>query len=161
MNGPARNPAPFRKPLGRAARKGNRVRPFSLRTEMAAHLAQRDGDACQLCAGPFTEGLALRTLDHIIPRARGGTDHPANLRLAHFLCNHQRGCPEPRAGERKRIQRAIAGISVAEAWRAAGVDLSRRRWHRRSGFVRDLRRAGALHPGEVVFAIAALFEAER
>lgn len=125
---------------------------------MAAYLAQRDGDACQLCGGPFGPGLALRTLDHIIPRARGGTDHPANLRLAHFLCNHQRGCPLPEPDVVERIRRASEGLSVAAAWRQVGVEMGLRRSQRRSRFVRALRRDGALHPGEVVAAIAAVLD---
>lgn len=137
------------------------MRPFSMRTEMAAYLASRDGDVCQLCGDPFDEGLALRTLDHIIPRARGGTDHPANLRLAHFLCNHQRGCPMPPPEVVARILAECAGLSVAQAWRAVGVEMGLRRWQRRSRYVRALRRGGHLQPGEVVVALAALFEFER
>ena len=30
------------------------------------------------------------TLDHIIPRAAGGTDEPSNLRLTHSWCNSMR-----------------------------------------------------------------------
>lgn len=126
---------------------------------MAAFLMHRDGDRCALCGGRFGSGLALlRTLDHIIPRARGGTDHPANLRLAHFLCNHRRGCPPPDPEAEERILRAIAGLRVAEAWRAVGVEMSLRRSQRRSRFVRALRREGALKPGEVVVAMAAVLD---
>lgn len=125
---------------------------------MAAYLARRDGDGCQLCGGPFGGGFAIRTLDHIIPRARGGTDHPANLRLAHFLCNHQRGCPVPEPDEVARIEGAIGDARVAEAWRAAGVEMQLRRSQRRSRYVRALRRDGHLTPGEVVAAIAAVLD---
>jgi 5-methylcytosine-specific restriction endonuclease McrA len=56
----------------------------------------RDGYRCQLCGDPVdmcaepNEPKAA-TLDHIIPRARGGADEPDNLRLAHRECNVQRG----------------------------------------------------------------------
>lgn len=34
--------------------------------------------------------LYSATLDHINPRAHGGTDEPHNLRIAHFTCNAAR-----------------------------------------------------------------------
>lgn len=134
------------------------MRPFSLRAEMATYLAQRDGDRCQLCGGRFGIALTRRTLDHIIPRARGGTDHPANLRLAHFVCNHQRGCPPPNPGEEARIRAATEGVRVEDAWRAVGIDMGLRRSQRRSRYVRRLRASGALTPGEVVAALAAVLD---
>lgn len=131
-----------------------------MRAEMAGFLAQRDGDRCALCGGSFGIGLGRRTLDHIIPRSRGGTDHPANLRLAHFKCNHQRGCRMPPLDEAARILLATEGQRVAEAWRAVGVEMSLRRSQRRSRYVRALRRDGKLTPGEVVIALAAVLDAE-
>ncbi|MCA1813160.1 MAG: HNH endonuclease [Halobacteriales archaeon] len=133
------------------------MRPFSLRADMAAYLGRRDGAHCQLCGGPFGLGLASLTLDHIIPRSRGGTNHPANLRLAHFLCSNLRGSPMPPPEEVERILRASQG-RVDEAWRAAGVELRLRRSQRRSRFTRALRASGALQPGEVVAALAMLFD---
>jgi 5-methylcytosine-specific restriction endonuclease McrA len=32
------------------------------------------------------------TLDHVIPRAFGGSNRIENLRLAHVSCNERRGC---------------------------------------------------------------------
>jgi 5-methylcytosine-specific restriction endonuclease McrA len=49
-----------------------------------------------LCARTDPEGA---TIDHIVPRAEGGTDSRSNLRLAHKRCNENRGrtlqFPEP------------------------------------------------------------------
>ncbi|MEU0078571.1 HNH endonuclease signature motif containing protein [Micromonospora tulbaghiae] len=55
-------------------------------------LAQRDGTSCGLCGSPVDMSLRKPNLmcpsvDHILPRARGGTNDPANLQLAHLLCN--------------------------------------------------------------------------
>jgi HNH endonuclease len=136
------------------------VRPFSMRAEMADHLARRDGDRCQLCGGPFGKGFSRRTLDHIIPRSKGGTNHPANLQLAHFRCNHQRGCAMPREDVVARIQAAVQGQRVVEAWREAGVEMNLRRCQRRSRYVRALRRDGKLQPGEIVVALAAVLDAD-
>lgn len=59
-------------------------------------LATRDGAFCQLCDLPVD--LTLRapnpgcpSVDHHIPRARGGTNDPKNLRLAHLICNVIKG----------------------------------------------------------------------
>ena len=43
----------------------------------------RASDVCHICGQPGADSV-----DHVIPRARGGTDDPSNLRPAHmFPCN--------------------------------------------------------------------------
>lgn len=65
-----------------------------------ARLAQRDGPVCWLCgnevdpAAPRGSGWA-GSVDHVVPRARGGGDEPGNLRLAHRTCNSRRGSRLP------------------------------------------------------------------
>lgn len=61
----------------------------------AQALAARDGAVCQLCAQPVDMTLrkpdpASPSVDHIVARADGGTDDPANLQLAHLTCNQQK-----------------------------------------------------------------------
>lgn len=56
----------------------------------------RDGWVCQICgegtSRRFTAGDPWSpTLDHIVPRSRGGSDDAQNLRLAHSWCNSVRG----------------------------------------------------------------------
>lgn len=59
----------------------------------ARELAQRDGTDCGLCGNPVDMGLSRKvsnmcpSVDHIIPRSRGGSHDPANLQLAHLHCN--------------------------------------------------------------------------
>lgn len=55
-------------------------------------LARRDGIDCGLCGREVDMDARLPDLmcpsvDHIKPRAKGGDNNPANLQLAHFLCN--------------------------------------------------------------------------
>lgn len=55
-------------------------------------LAQRDGVECGICGllvdmSSRKPDVMCPSVDHIIPRARGGTNDPVNLQLAHFLCN--------------------------------------------------------------------------
>lgn len=57
---------------------------------------RRDGWVCQICMEPVDPDLPPGTpwsasLDHILPRSEGGSNDDANLRLAHFNCNTERG----------------------------------------------------------------------
>lgn len=45
----------------------------------------RDGRVCHYCGRPAT------TADHVIPKARGGTDDPDNLVAACVSCNSAKG----------------------------------------------------------------------
>jgi hypothetical protein len=61
-----------------------------------AALAARDGWVCWLCEGPVDPEAppgtaAAGTVDHVVPRSRGGDSDPSNLRLAHRRCNGARG----------------------------------------------------------------------
>ena len=85
----------------------------------------RDGFTCQYC-GVRTRDL---TIDHVIPRSRGGPHTWENLVSACRSCNHHKGgrlpseanltlkrAPvEPRAGRYYGIQRALSS-PASEAW---------------------------------------------
>ena len=85
----------------------------------------RDGYRCQYC-GRQTGDL---TIDHVIPRSRGGSHTWENLVSACRACNHRKGgktvaearltlcCQptEPRAGRYYSIQRAL-NSKVSESW---------------------------------------------
>lgn len=63
-------------------------------------LAERDGWWCWLCGGEIDPTLppntsASGTVDHLVPRSRGGGNEAANLRLAHRRCNVRRGSHLP------------------------------------------------------------------
>ena len=56
------------------------------------YLAARDGTDCGICHLPVDMTLAFPdsmrpSVDHIKPRARGGTNDESNLQLAHLHCN--------------------------------------------------------------------------
>ncbi len=63
-------------------------------------LADRDGPRCWLC-GNDVDPAAPRgsaqagSVDHVVPRAKGGGHEPDNLRLAHRICNSRRGSRLP------------------------------------------------------------------
>lgn len=56
------------------------------RALIVARLKDRYGDICFLCSKPFQENNKA-TIDHLVPRSRGGSDKIENLRLMCKRCN--------------------------------------------------------------------------
>jgi RNA-directed DNA polymerase len=54
----------------------------------AQRIARRQGYACAHCREELFNGEELH-LDHIVPRAQGGTNRDENLRLIHLYCHQQ------------------------------------------------------------------------
>ena len=52
-------------------------------------LGHRSGWICSICNKPCSP--ATGTIDHHIPRSKGGTGAPGNLRWAHKACNQKKG----------------------------------------------------------------------
>ena len=80
-----------------AASKGKQVTSKWITKNKRQAIYSRDQWKCQLCfeavgqedwQGYDPKGASL---DHIVPRAHGGSDHPDNLRLTHIICNSVRG----------------------------------------------------------------------
>ena len=76
-------------------------------------LRARDGDACWRCNRPMRfEGLPNKgkaaTIEHYVPRSKGGGDELDNLRLCHVGCNRHLADHPPEQKERMRINRAPA-----------------------------------------------------
>lgn len=71
------------------------------RAQVVARLRERDGDGCWICEMVIDFSLAgsedpmMPTIDHVIPRGRGGKNVMSNFRLAHKKCNGRRGSREP------------------------------------------------------------------
>ena len=63
------------------------------------YLLERDGPACSLCGEEFstTKGISI---DHVIPRSRGGEDQLENFQLAHRGCNSGKGNETSKYGRR-------------------------------------------------------------
>ena len=62
-------------------------------------LYERDGWACWLCSELVDREAHYNadrapSLDHVIPRSKGGTHDEANLRCAHRICNGKRGASD-------------------------------------------------------------------
>jgi len=69
------------------------------------NIFERDKNTCQYCGRkmPKTE----LTLDHVIPRSRGGIDSWDNLVLACMYCNVRKGCRTPDEAQMPLIQRPV------------------------------------------------------
>lgn len=57
---------------------------------LRVYVLERDNYVCRWCG----KGGA-NTVDHIVPRARGGGDEPSNLAAAHKRCNEAKGARAP------------------------------------------------------------------
>ena len=63
-------------------------------------LGERDGWACWLCGNEVDRDAPAGspwspTVDHVVPKSRGGRSEPSNLRLAHRRCNGDRANRAP------------------------------------------------------------------
>lgn len=59
---------------------------------------RRDGMRCRLCGEEISEfgshnesGSLVGSIDHIVPKSKGGSDYPSNLQAAHISCNKSKG----------------------------------------------------------------------
>lgn len=83
----------------RRAHRSSRDRWKSLvrgRSYRVSDIYERDGWRCHLCGKVCTRGEKVphpkaATIDHLVPIAAGGSDDPANVATAHFICNSKRG----------------------------------------------------------------------
>lgn len=56
---------------------------------LCERIAERDNHICHICKQNVKKDE--RSVDHIVPRAFGGTNADSNLKLAHSRCNSNRG----------------------------------------------------------------------
>jgi 5-methylcytosine-specific restriction endonuclease McrA len=109
---------------------------------------ERDGDLCWLCLGRVPRRSrgghrpTDQTIDHVVPRSKGGEDDDDNLRLAHRSCNHDRRDADPPPEVHGRW-------AAWQAWRAAFAKRTRKEAAALDAFLDDQRaRASWDEPGE-------------
>lgn len=76
----------------RSGWNGTNNRDFWIAPKKRYAIYDRDDWTCGLCGGPTDREWTRNspnapTLDHIIPRSRGGSHNPENLTTAHAQCN--------------------------------------------------------------------------
>ena len=62
-------------------------------------LVEKDGDLCAVCFEPIDLELSGRdpqgpSVEHLVPRSKGGSDELDNLALSHWGCNQSRGAKD-------------------------------------------------------------------
>ena len=80
----------------------------------------RDGGKCVYCNAPAT------SIDHVIPRSRGGAHHWENVVAACHKCNHQKA--DRMLKEIGWKLRALPREPAGAAWRILGTGRSDQRW---------------------------------
>src|SRR6202167_6238542 len=76
--------------------------PHQSRALSRKNILLRDRNSCQYCATVLPSGEL--TLDHVIPRSRGGSSTWENLVACCHTCNRRKGNQFPREAERKRMR---------------------------------------------------------
>ena len=70
-------------------------RRTSIKSGKCRRLFRQQNGLCAICGSQmgwgFTTGPEMATLDHILPRSKGGSGKIANLRAVHRRCNEERG----------------------------------------------------------------------
>jgi hypothetical protein len=77
-----------------AARRAPRLRQQPARTERLGQAVARQGGRCFWCGRPF-DALVTPTIDHVVPRAKGGPSWSENEVAACHRCNAERGHTAP------------------------------------------------------------------
>jgi hypothetical protein len=95
-----------------------------LRARLRAHAA----DACVYCRSPQRLVLGPLETDHIVPKARGGTDDEENLCLACRMCNSHKGTQthgvDSRTGHPEQLfNPRTESWSDHFAWSSSGVEI--------------------------------------
>lgn len=81
---------------------------------------RRDGHRCGYC------GKSAATIDHILPRSRGGRDSWENLVACCLRCNNLKGNRTP--AEMNWVLRTTPRPPHGAGWRVRGVERSDPRW---------------------------------
>ncbi|ARP89813.1 hypothetical protein CAL14_05515 [Bordetella genomosp. 9] len=79
--------------------KGRGGRPWR---RLRDQIMKRDGYMCQ-CENCKGVKLVAHEVDHIIPVAKGGTDHPDNLRAMNRDCHAEKTKREANQGYRPKV----------------------------------------------------------
>jgi len=73
------------------------IRPDLPRPERARRILERDGGECVWCRRPLEPSHPHLSLEHVVPRLKGGPAWPENEVCACRSCNRRRGHASPLA----------------------------------------------------------------
>jgi 5-methylcytosine-specific restriction endonuclease McrA len=92
----------------------NRNRWRGLCREVRTQILHRYECQCYLCKVPLT--VETMTVDHIVPRSRGGTHDLGNLAPACVICNVSKADSLPGESFRRRDPQSVQGAKLADIW---------------------------------------------
>lgn len=93
------------------APRKDRLRPKRGRGNIRARLYEAQNGLCGICGfgmGP----CQAQTIDHVVPRARGGKN-AGNVLLAHSDCNSRKGDRAPTTAERATLAKVNARLGLS------------------------------------------------
>jgi hypothetical protein len=100
------------------------------RARAVERLIERDGNRCWYCGFTFTDrGDRACTIDHVVPRSRGGLNALGNVRLACFCCNMRRGASSVDEYERSAALAARRRLAYRAEMLDSGRWLPKRAFH--------------------------------
>lgn len=94
-----------------------RYRSPRARRYLHAFVFWRDEGRCRYCGDALQRRLA--TVDHLIPRSRGGPDVAENLVIACYDCNQRKA--NALISEVGMVLRHVSDVRTMAAWRALGL----------------------------------------
>lgn len=81
--------------------------PAGVPEDICSRVRQSAGNRCGYCQSPQHLVMAKLEIEHIIPRARGGSDEESNLWLSCSLCNRYKGAQVEAADPETREVRLL------------------------------------------------------
>lgn len=87
---------------------------FVVRQALRLEVFERDDCTCHYCKQRFERGSL--TVDHIVPRSRGGRTVLSNLITACEPCNRKKGSTMPSRQERKEFDVKTLAPRLRELW---------------------------------------------
>jgi hypothetical protein len=104
------------------------ISPDLPRAERLRRIMERDGPACVWCRRPLGPGHRDASLEHLVPRLKGGPAWPENELCACRACNRRRGHTAPDrfladcearglAPDRATVERSLRRLAEAIARR--------------------------------------------
>lgn len=87
------------------------------RRDLKRAVAERDEWTCWICGLAVDRALQAphplaRSVDHVIPRSKGGFTTYENLRLAHQVCNARRATHKPRPSDAQVARELIGQVAA-------------------------------------------------
>lgn len=86
-------------------------RRYTSRRALLFNLWESSGGICRLCGlkVDYQINRAINrnlwpTIDHIVPRSKGGNHDLSNLQIAHYWCNNQRGDIDLETWDRSKLK---------------------------------------------------------